>query len=117
MQIYGIDLAKEKFDVSFLRLSSKSNVVTPVHHVVRNTENGIKAFLKGLPSDSVLVAEHTGVYGERLLKMCTEMNFAASSAKCLKIADLLNFPNASAFGTFFKKQVGMSPINYRQKQG
>lgn len=74
MQIYGIDLAKEKFDVSFLRLSSKSNVVTPVHHVVRNTENGIKAFLKGLPSDSVLVAEHTGVYGERLLKMCTEMN-------------------------------------------
>ena len=74
MQIYGIDLAKEKFDVSFLRLSSKSNVVTPVHHVVRNTQNGIKAFLKGLPSDSVLVAEHTGVYGERLLKMCTEMN-------------------------------------------
>ena len=48
MQIYGIDLAKEKFDVSFLRLSSKSNVVTPVHHVVRNTQNGIKAFLKGL---------------------------------------------------------------------
>lgn len=75
MQIYGIDLAKEKFDVSFLRLSSKSNVVTPVHHVVRNTENGIKAFLKGLPSDSVLVAEHTGVYGERLLKMCTEMSY------------------------------------------
>ena len=33
------------------------------------------------------------------------------------IADYLNFPNASAFGTFFKKQVGMSPINYRQKQG
>ena len=33
-----------------------------------------------------------------------------------EIADLLNFPNASAFGTFFKKQVGMSPVNYRQKQ-
>lgn len=34
-----------------------------------------------------------------------------------EIADILNFPNASAFGTFFKKQVGMSPINYRQKGG
>ena len=34
-----------------------------------------------------------------------------------EIADLLNFPNASAFGTFFKKQVGMSPMNYRQNEG
>ena len=33
-----------------------------------------------------------------------------------EIADSLNFPNASAFGTFFKKQVGMSPVNYRQKE-
>ena len=33
-----------------------------------------------------------------------------------EIADMLNFPNASAFGTFFKKQVGMSPVNYRQKE-
>ena len=74
MQIYGIDLAKEKFDVSFLRSSSKSDSVTPVHKVVRNTENGIKAFLKGIAPNSVLVAEHTGVYGERLLKLCTDMN-------------------------------------------
>lgn len=34
-----------------------------------------------------------------------------------EIADYLNFPNASAFGTFFKKQVGMSPVNYRQNEG
>ena len=34
-----------------------------------------------------------------------------------EIADELNFPNASSFGTFFKKQVGMSPVNYRQKEG
>ena len=34
-----------------------------------------------------------------------------------EIADILNFPNASAFGTFFKKQVGISPINYRQNGG
>ena len=30
-----------------------------------------------------------------------------------EISDSLNFPNPSAFGTFFKKQVGMSPVNYR----
>ncbi len=31
----------------------------------------------------------------------------------LEIASLMNFPNASAFGTFFKKQTGLSPRNYR----
>ena len=33
-----------------------------------------------------------------------------------EIADELNFPNASAFGTFFKKQVGLSPFYYRCKE-
>ncbi len=32
-----------------------------------------------------------------------------------EIADFFNFPNASYFGTFFKKQTGMSPQQYRQK--
>lgn len=74
MQIYGIDLAKEKFDVSFLQVSSKKGSAKPMHRIVRNTDSGIRSFLKGLPSDSVLVAEHTGVYGERLLKSCSDMN-------------------------------------------
>lgn len=40
-----------------------------------------------------------------------------STDKSIKeISDYLNFPNASAFGTFFKKQLGMSPINYREKE-
>ncbi len=34
-----------------------------------------------------------------------------------EISDYLNFPNASAFGTFFKKQVGVSPVNYRNGEG
>ena len=39
-----------------------------------------------------------------------------STDKSIKeISDYLNFPNASAFGTFFKKQVGVSPINYREQ--
>jgi len=33
-----------------------------------------------------------------------------------EISDYLNFPNASAFGTFFKKLVGMSPVNYCNKE-
>lgn len=32
-----------------------------------------------------------------------------------EIADYFNFPNASYFGTFFKKQTGMSPQQYRRK--
>ena len=31
----------------------------------------------------------------------------------LQIATELSFPNASAFGTFFKKHTGLSPMNYR----
>lgn len=31
-----------------------------------------------------------------------------------EIANDMSFPNASAFGTFFKKQTGLSPMNYRK---
>lgn len=33
-----------------------------------------------------------------------------------EIADLMHFPNASAFGTFFKKQTGLSPRAFRIKE-
>ena len=36
MQIYGIDLAKEKFDVSFFDLTSKKVSNQPSHKVVKN---------------------------------------------------------------------------------
>ena len=32
-----------------------------------------------------------------------------------EISDYFNFPNASYFGTFFKKQTGMSPLYYRRQ--
>lgn len=34
-----------------------------------------------------------------------------------EIADFFNFPNASYFGTFFKKQTGKSPQHYREGKG
>lgn len=34
-----------------------------------------------------------------------------------EISDDFNFPNPSSFGTFFKKQVGMSPQKYRDRKG
>ena len=38
-----------------------------------------------------------------------------NSDKSIKqISDLLHFPNASAFGTFFKKQTGVSPRHYKE---
>lgn len=32
-----------------------------------------------------------------------------------EISDYFNFPNASYFGTFFRKQTGVSPQQYRRK--
>lgn len=72
MQIYGIDLAKEKFDVSFFNPTVKNCSGTAEHKVIRNTDKGIQKFLSSLPADAVLVAEHTGIYGDRLLKHCTD---------------------------------------------
>ena len=74
MQIYGIDLAKEKFDVSFFDLTSKKVSNQPSHKVVKNNFKSIGRFLETLPSDAVLVAEHTGVYGDTLLKCCMDSN-------------------------------------------
>ena len=81
MQIYGIDLAKEKFDVSFFDLTSKKVSNQPSHKVVKNNFKSIGRFLEILPSDAVLVAEHTGVYGDTLLKCCMDSNVK----KCLQV--------------------------------
>ena len=81
MQIYGIDLAKEKFDVSFFDLTSKKVSNQPSHKVVKNYFKNIGRFLEALPSNAVLVAEHTGVYGDTLLKCCMDSNVK----KCLQV--------------------------------
>ena len=60
--------------MSFPNFDSQGDVVTFDHKVVNNTFSGINKFLSKLPSDAVLVAEHTGVYGDMLLKMCSDRN-------------------------------------------
>lgn len=73
MQIYGIDLASEKFDVSFVDSEGKIR-----HIVVRNTKSQIEKFLDKLPEDSRIVAEHTGVYGDLLLMLADIRNIPVS---------------------------------------
>lgn len=67
-QIYGIDLAKEKFDVNYV--SNQGNVI---HRIIKNNYKGILAFLEDLPSEAVLCAEHTGAYGELLVFISSMM--------------------------------------------
>ncbi|WP_163710229.1 transposase [Mangrovibacterium lignilyticum] len=69
MQVYGIDLSMEKFDVSFIGINGKAK-----SKQVNNSLAAISKFLMTLPDDCVLCAEHTGVYGEMLVFLCTMMN-------------------------------------------
>lgn len=73
MQIYGIDLASEKFDVSYVDSSG-----LPQHFVVKNNQSQIEKFLDKLPYDCHIVAEHTGVYGDLLLKLADIRNIRIS---------------------------------------
>lgn len=65
MQVYGIDLSKEKFDVNFPDSNGHQRNST-----VKNTLKGISGFLTDLPSDTVLCVEHTGTYGDLLVYLC-----------------------------------------------
>jgi transposase len=73
VQIYGIDLSMEKFDVSFIDSESKLN-----HKVVKNDLKGISKFLAQLPKDALLCAEYTGVYGDLLLFLANESDVSIS---------------------------------------
>ncbi|WP_031428410.1 IS110 family transposase [Flavimarina sp. Hel_I_48] len=64
MGVYGIDLSKDKFDLCFLSGDKEKT------KIVRNNFKGICNFLKRVPDDSILVAEHTGSYGDLLVHLC-----------------------------------------------
>lgn len=73
MRIYGIDLAMEKFDVNFFDEKNEER-----HLIVSNKLMSIVKFLRQLPQNSVLCAEHTGTYGNLLVFLCTQLGVPIS---------------------------------------
>lgn len=67
VQIYGIDLASEKFDVNFINEDGKV-----CHKIIKNDIRHIELFITSLPTDAWIVAEHTGVYGDMLLFVASQ---------------------------------------------
>lgn len=66
MKVYGIDLSKDKFDVSYLLAGEEKK------KIVRNDFKGICNFLKQVEHNCILVAEHTGSYGDLLVHLCCQ---------------------------------------------
>lgn len=68
MQVYGIDLSMEKFDVNFIgeneRITNKQ---------VKNQLKDISKFLASVSADAVLCAEDTGTYGDLLVFLCNQL--------------------------------------------
>lgn len=73
MQVYGIDLSMEKFDVNFI--DQKGN---EKNKTVNNEVKAISKFLEDIPSGIILCAENTGVYGDLLLYLSNQMGVAIS---------------------------------------
>ncbi|WP_430812979.1 MULTISPECIES: IS110 family transposase [unclassified Carboxylicivirga] len=71
MQVYGIDLAKEKFDVNFIDLNGKER-----NRQVKNKVAAISKFLLELSTSDVLVAEYTGAYGDLLVYLSNQLNIS-----------------------------------------
>lgn len=71
MQVYGIDLSKEKFDVNFTDQQGKEK-----NQQVKNKVVSISKFLQTLSCDTVLVAEHTGAYGDLLVYLSNQLNIS-----------------------------------------
>jgi len=69
MQVYGIDLSMEKFDINFIDEKGKEK-----QKEVKNGVVSISKFLYSVPKDSVLCAEHTGAYGDLLVYLCNQEN-------------------------------------------
>ena len=67
MQVYGIDLSMEKFDVNFVDTKGKER-----NREVKNRVASISRFLSTVPEDGILCAEHTGAYGDLLVYLCNQ---------------------------------------------
>ncbi len=62
MQVYGIDLSMEKFDVNYVDKNGRER-----KEEVKNKLNGISNFLTTVPAGAILCAENTGTYSDMLV--------------------------------------------------
>ncbi|MCT4647513.1 MAG: transposase [Carboxylicivirga sp.] len=69
MQVYGIDLSMEKFDVSYIDKEGLEK-----HKQVKNSLNSISIFLNSVSETAILCAENTGSYGDLLVFLCNQKN-------------------------------------------
>lgn len=68
MQVYGIDLSKERFDVNYIEKNGKEK-----NKQVKNKLSDISAFLDNVAEGAVLCAENTGTYGDLLVFLCSQL--------------------------------------------
>ena len=68
-QIYGIDLAKDKFDVNFI-----SNDGKEIDKIVKANLSSILKFLESLPTNVLLCGEYTGVHKNLLVHLASVFN-------------------------------------------
>jgi len=71
MQVYGIDLSMEKFDVNYIDKNGQEK-----KKEVKNNLNGISKFLATVPADAVLCAENTGTYSDMLVFLSNQSGIA-----------------------------------------
>ena len=70
MQIYGIDISEACLDIH-----SQDKDEKPFVKRIGNGFKSICKFLEQLPKDSILCAEHTGVYGDLLVHLANSYGF------------------------------------------
>ena len=70
-QIYGIDLSKEKFNVSFIDLKGFLKDME-----VNNNYSAICKFLAKIQKDAILCIEYTGIYGDLLVFLANCFNIS-----------------------------------------
>jgi len=67
MQVYGIDLSKEKFEANFIDKKGQER-----SKEVKNKVVAISKFLSSVPEGAILCAEYTGVYGDLLVYLSNQ---------------------------------------------
>lgn len=106
-KIIGIDISKEKFDVcfSFQPCGYSSKTYT-------YDEQGIRAFLAEVPSDSICIMEATGVYHLRLAYCLNKHNIFVSVVNPLSVK---NFSRAVMCRTKTDKADARQLVDYARK--